>query len=121
VIEITKPDGTRVGAGDTVMTVANLDELSCAIPVTKDSLGSLSVGSSMPIRVAGSDTIRRARITAITPVEGAQNGEHAVRLVFENMRPANPIAALAIEALLPPSVRPAPPQPKKEEKAAAKK
>jgi len=121
VIEITKPDGTRVGAGDPVMTVANLDELSTDIPVTKDSLASLAVGSSIPVRIAGSDTLRQGRIAAITPVEGAKNGEHTVRLVFENMRPTTPIAALALEAILPPSVRPAPPAPKKEEKPAPKK
>ncbi len=121
VLEITKPEGTRAGAGDPVMTVANLDELSTEIPVTKDSLGSLAVGSTMPIRVAGSESVRHGRIASITPLAGAKNGEHTIRLVFENMRPTAPIAALALETILPPSVRPAPPEQEKEEKPAAKK
>ncbi len=120
VIEITKSDGTRAGAGDPVMTIANLDELSTDIPVTKDSLANLAVGSSMPIRVAGSETVRQGRIMAITPLEGAKNGEHTVRVVFENMRPTTPLAGLALETILPPSVRAAPPAPPKEEKPAAK-
>ncbi|MEX1117240.1 MAG: efflux RND transporter periplasmic adaptor subunit [Terrimicrobiaceae bacterium] len=121
VIEITKVEGARVGAGDPVMTVANMDELATEIPVTQDSLGSLAVGASMPIRVAGSETVRQGRIVAISPLEGAKNGEHTVRVVFENMRPTVPIAALALETILPPAVRPAPPAPAKEEKPAAKK
>jgi len=121
VIEITKTEGTTTGAGAPVMTVANMDELSTDIPVTKDSLGSLAIGSSMPVRVAGSETFRQGRIVAIAPLEGAKNGEHTVRLVFDNMRPTMPIAALALETILPPSVHPAPPAPAENEKPAAMK
>jgi hypothetical protein len=93
------------------MTVANLDELATEIPVTKESAAALAVGSSIPIRLAGSEVVRQGRITAIDPMENAKNGEQKVRVVFENLRPTIPIAALSLEALLPKGVKSVTPTP----------
>lgn len=107
VVEIAKPRGARVNQGDPVLTIADMDNLASEVVVTKDSLNQLSVGSSIPVRLAGSESLRYARIAAINPAEHAKNGEHTVRLVFENLKPGTPLAALPVEALLPPEVEPA--------------
>ncbi len=111
VLDIAKPAGSRAAQGDIAITVANSEELAAEIPVTKDSASAFAVGNSVPIRMAGSDVVRQGRIAAINPMENAKNGEQKIRVVFENMRPTLPLAALSLEALLPPNVRTATPSP----------
>jgi membrane fusion protein, multidrug efflux system len=114
VVEVAKPRGARVNQGDAVLTIADLTNLSSNLVVTRDSLSKLSPGASLPVRMAGSETLRYATIDTIKPLAGAKNGEHEVRLIFENLSPGTPMAALPIEALLPPEVEavvpPKPPQ-----------
>ena len=107
VVEVSKPRGARVNQGDVILTVADLANLSVEVPVTKDSLSRLSVGSFIPIRLAGGQIIRNAEIQSITPMEGDANGAHSVQLIFENLSPETPLSELAVEALLPEDVKPA--------------
>lgn len=109
VVEVSKPRGTRVNQGDVILTVADLSSLSAEIPVTKESLPELAVGSSIPVRLRDGQSIRNAEIQSITPIEGAANGAHSVKLIFENLSPETPLSELAVEALLPQAVNPAEP------------
>jgi multidrug efflux pump subunit AcrA (membrane-fusion protein) len=104
VIEVAKSRGMRVNQGDALLTIADLTNLSSDLVVTRESLAKLSPGASLPVRMAGSESLSYATIETIRPLEGAKNGEHEVRLVFENLSPGTPLAALPIEALLPPDI-----------------
>jgi multidrug resistance efflux pump len=125
VVNIFKPQGTRVNLGDNVVTVADLENLATTVPISKDSLTRIAVGSSIPVRIPGSESLRYARIASVDPIEGAPDGQHAMKLIFENMSPTTPLAALAAEAILPPGVEADPtptPKPKpKPETPPAKK
>lgn len=120
VVDITKRRGDKVNQGDIVVTVADMTTISAELPVTLDSAKNLAVGDTIPVRLAGTQLIRNARVEAISPLAHSQSGEKVVRVVFDNMRPQDALSNLNIEALLPPGLksvaRPKPPEENKDNK-----
>jgi len=115
IIDMAKRRGDKVNQGDIVVTVADMTAVSAELPITAESAKALAVGDTFPVRLAGSQIVRNARVEAISPLEHSQSGEKVVRVVFENMRPQDALSQLKIEALLPEGlksvVRPKPPEP----------
>lgn len=118
VVDIAKRRGDKVNQGDIVVTVADMTTISAELPVTLDSAKNLAVGDTIPVRLAGTQLIRNARVEAISPLAHSQSGEKVVRVVFDNMRPQDALSNLNIEALLPPGLksvaRPKPPEENKD-------
>ena len=121
VVNISIPKGGRVNPGDPVVTIADMENLTTSIPISKDSLGRVAVGSSIPVRMPGSEILHYAQIESIDPIEGAPDGQHAMKLIFKNMSPKTPLAALALEAVLPEGVKTAPVEKPKPPATKAKK
>ena len=87
VIEIAKAQGEKAAEGDIVITVADLSELSAGIPMSSESAAALSPNASMPVRLAGSNITRIARVQSITALPKGAKGEQMVRIVFDNPNP----------------------------------
>jgi multidrug efflux pump subunit AcrA (membrane-fusion protein) len=122
IMDISKRRGDKVNQGDLIVTVADMTTVAGEIPVTMESAQSLAVGSTFPVRLAGSQIVRNARVESISPLPHAKSGEKVVKVVFENMRPQDALLNLKIEALLPEHLKTVErPKPPEENKDKAKK
>lgn len=101
VLEIARRPGEKANAGDAVVTVADLTSVQAEIPLVKDSIKGLSVGDSLPVRIPGSNTVRVAQVSAISPLAKAKNGEQLVSIIFPNLAPGESLARQSYELLLP--------------------
>ncbi|HRJ73476.1 MAG TPA: HlyD family efflux transporter periplasmic adaptor subunit [Terrimicrobiaceae bacterium] len=105
VVEIAKARGEKAAEGDVIVTVADLTELSAGIPMSSESAAALSPNASLPVRLAGSNITRIARVQSITALPKGAKGEQMVRIVFDNPNPARPLASQVCEVLLPEGVK----------------
>jgi len=108
VIEIARTPGDRVGEGDVVVTVADVNWMTALIPMTKESAAALSESAAVPVRLAGSSVTRVAQVIGMTPMPHATKGEQMVQISFANADPFSLSPQQAYEVLLPQNLKTAP-------------
>jgi macrolide-specific efflux system membrane fusion protein len=107
VIEIARAPGDRVGEGDVVVTVADLNWMTAFIPLTKESAAALTENATFPVRVAGGTATRIAQVIDVKPMPNGTKGEQLVQVAFANSDPLS-LVPRAYEVLLPQNLKIAP-------------
>jgi multidrug efflux pump subunit AcrA (membrane-fusion protein) len=111
VIDISRQAGDKVGEGDVVVVVGDLNYLTTAIPLSKEAAEKLAAGATLPLRLAGGTSTRVAQIVGITPLPNGTKGEKLVQIAFSNWDPVDVLRSKAYEVILPGTVKPVTPAP----------
>lgn len=101
VTSMSKAPGERAAAGDILVVVSDLSQLTAELPLTGQALETLKTGDGIPLRAAGSGAAQLARVISVDPVQGAKQGEKVLKVVFNNAWPTQALGDQKYELQMP--------------------
>lgn len=109
VVEIAKPERSKVAQGDTVITIADITELTAELPITPELQKAFESGQAVPVTFGPGKTVYNARVINLKSNGDKKKPGQLAQLIFPSLLP-QPFAD-AVTVVVPPEnkVIPEPP------------